>query len=297
MSVFALKCIAILVMLIDHTGYILALVGYADGWTIQIMRCLGRIAFPVFAFLLVNGLQKTRDRAAYLSRLALFAIISRVPFSLAFCASNYLPAALRGAESSISLDPLWLHQLPLILLAALVYYLLLHRRGRPGFGYVLAALILPLFRLKLGGIVLMDEYLNIFYSLAISLAFICAVDAIMTNDSRYTPVELALLVSAAAAAALYILPNADYSYRAPLLIALIYLFRNSRLAQALAMAAWCVCMYSFNPLFIAGGLCACLLISLYNGKKGPAFKMGFYLFYPVHLFALYALVFLYNNFH
>lgn len=297
MSVFILKIIAVLTMITDHAAYILGLNRYIGGQPLLIMRTVGRIAFPVFAFLLVNGLQKTRDRAAYLSRLALFALISQIPFVLAFSAVNYLPAARRGTETLLSVDPNWLRLLPIILPAALIYYLLLHRRGRPGMWYVLPALLLPLFRLRLGGFLLLDVNYNVFFSLATCLAFVSALDAVMTGDERYTPVELALLITAAAGAALYILPHADYNYHSLLLITMLYLFRNSRPAQVLATAAWCVNLYGSNTYFIIGGLCSCLLMLLYNGKKGPAFKLGFYLIYPVHILLIFLLVYLYNNSH
>lgn len=297
MSVFTLKILAVLTMITDHAAYIMSLNGYAGGRTILIMRAVGRVAFPVFAFLIVNGLRKTRDRSAYFSRLALFALLSQIPFVLAFSACNYQAPALRGAESFLAVDPLWLRHLPFILAAALVYYLLLHKRGRQGFFCVLGALLLPLFRLKLGGFLLLDAKLNVFFSLAMCLAMISAIDAVMTRDERYTPVELALLVTAAAGAALYILPNADYGYNSILLIALLYLFKSSRTAQAVAAAAWCAYMYSFSVYFLIGGLCACGLILMYNGKKGPSFKLGFYLIYPVHLIFLFVLVFLYNISH
>lgn len=52
-----LKVIAILSMLVDHCAYFLM-----DGTTInyELMRCLGRIAFPVFAFLIAEGFTHTR---------------------------------------------------------------------------------------------------------------------------------------------------------------------------------------------------------------------------------------------
>ncbi|MCM1287810.1 MAG: conjugal transfer protein TraX [Clostridium sp.] len=89
---FTLKLIAILCMTIDHIG---AVVGtkYVDGnvylsgilkadvyW---ILRDIGRIAFPIFCYLIVEGYYHTRNAWRYVLRLFIFALISQIPFSLA----------------------------------------------------------------------------------------------------------------------------------------------------------------------------------------------------------------------
>ncbi|MFI3200805.1 MAG: TraX family protein [Eubacteriales bacterium] len=53
------------------------------------MRCIGRLAFPIFAFLIVEGVFHTRKPFRYLGRLAIFALISDVPFDLAFRGTFY----------------------------------------------------------------------------------------------------------------------------------------------------------------------------------------------------------------
>ncbi len=92
-----LKLFAIITMLIDHTGA--AVVGpyfsYSSVRTTnydlyqtlyhlyRIMRGVGRLAFPVFCFLLVEGFFHTRSVKKYCERLFLFALISEFPFDFA----------------------------------------------------------------------------------------------------------------------------------------------------------------------------------------------------------------------
>lgn len=89
-----LKIIAMISMLVDHVGvvileYMMQSVSY-DRETIlaltradKIIRGAGRMAFPLFAFLLVEGFVHTHSRVRYVIRLAALALISEVPFDLA----------------------------------------------------------------------------------------------------------------------------------------------------------------------------------------------------------------------
>jgi len=71
-----LKWIAILTMTVDHVGVVL----YPEH---EFLRWIGRLAFPLFAYLLILGMESTRNIRNYFIRLFVFALISQVPFSLA----------------------------------------------------------------------------------------------------------------------------------------------------------------------------------------------------------------------
>jgi hypothetical protein len=72
-----LKVIAVLTMTIDHVGAIL----FRE---FLVLRVVGRVAFPLFCYLLVLGVEGTRNRRDYLVRLGSFGVLSQIPYFLAF---------------------------------------------------------------------------------------------------------------------------------------------------------------------------------------------------------------------
>ena len=77
MTSFLLRCAAMATMFVDHTGHVL----YPRfGW----MRIVGRIAFPLFCFLLAQGFRHTRSAPKYAARLALLALASEGVYNLVF---------------------------------------------------------------------------------------------------------------------------------------------------------------------------------------------------------------------
>lgn len=75
----ALKLIACVSMLIDHIG-----AAFSLGWS---FRIIGRMAFPLYCFLIAEGARHTSNPKGYAFRLALAALLSEIPYDLFTCGS------------------------------------------------------------------------------------------------------------------------------------------------------------------------------------------------------------------
>lgn len=89
-----LKIIAVVSMLIDHIAASLLVQELRYHYTEELYQIfyfmrhfIGRLAFPIYCFLLVEGFGRTKSKMHYAKRLFLFALISEIPFDLAFSGS------------------------------------------------------------------------------------------------------------------------------------------------------------------------------------------------------------------
>lgn len=136
MSTFSLKVLAILAMTIDHTASIIGQYGLGllfpefsmtmTSWIVSIMHIFGRMAFPIFAFLIAEGAGKTRSMPKYIGRLVLLAVISEPFFYFAFSA---MPPSIGGLLTELSRHNLGNVFFTLALGAAAIYgYQLLEQK-------------------------------------------------------------------------------------------------------------------------------------------------------------------------
>jgi len=77
MTAFALKTIALAAMLADHLAVVFP--GTFPFW----FRGIGRLAWPIFAYLLAEGFRHTKAPEKFLARLFAFALISEIPYDIA----------------------------------------------------------------------------------------------------------------------------------------------------------------------------------------------------------------------
>ena len=261
-----LKKIAIVTMFIDHLTLTCLEIATNEEHTRimytfpagkmldQIGRGIGRFAFPVFCFLIVEGFIYTRNRWNYLIRLLIFAAIAHVPFNLmAFPYSER-----RHTDTIFTLAAgyvlIWcITELSRLLPEKYrpVPAAVRSRGGGPDKGAGTAPVKLPA----------QIDYL------AVRAILFLAPSAVLT----YGICRLAKW------------GGFDYSYGGVLCILILYLFYRARDFSLVAAWLW-LTYYNSSELLALTGFS---LIRCYNGKRGKQNKYFFYIFYPGHLLLLY----------
>jgi TraX protein. len=259
MDTFKLKVFAITVMFIDHFGAIFVPQNKYH-WLYFACRTIGRLAFPIFIFLIVEGFFHTRNIKKYLTRLGVFALISELPFDLAFYKYQF-NANIIADCNSLTKDPSNFK---------LIFDRLLSHQN------VFFTLFLGLLLITL--LMMVDTR---FQNGKWGYLIVNTLDAL-----------LALLFCAIA----YIL-STDYSIAGILMILSFYLFRGNKTMLALCTAFIMGSMFcNWNAFLQTGDLDsiisifavgAIIPIALYNGEKGKNVKYLFYIFYPAHLLVFF----------
>ena len=246
-----LKILAMGTMFLDHAAVAMIFGSGLSDWNPLMenigiaMRLVGRMAFPLYAFLLVQGFMWTRDWTKYLMRVALFALVSEVPFNLVVSENVWYPWAQN------TLVTLMIGLICMRMLAAL----------ESRFGQA--------FRFECPN-------------------RSCRIENEESNrdlGEMILGIALAVWVVAAAMLAAAVM-RSDYSATGVLLIAVLYLFRYRPAESVTAGCLVMVLIYRFSMEVLFAWI-AFFLISRYNGERGRKLGLMPYVFYPLHLLAVW----------
>lgn len=101
LSSAALHIMAMVFMLLDHA--------WATVLSYNWMTCVGRLAFPIFAFMIAEGFSRTKNLKKYMLRMLIFAVISEIPFNLMYGGQVFYPVHQNVLWTFlIALGGLWL---------------------------------------------------------------------------------------------------------------------------------------------------------------------------------------------
>ena len=244
-SGYRLKYIALFSMFLDHIGVIGK--AFLSKNVYFLLRAVGRLSFPLFCFILAEGFFHTKNRKKYQQRLFIFALLSEIPYDLAF---HYLPAST--LNSVLHLQKLSLTDFSAAFQEQTV-----------------------LFTLFLGftAMILMEnasQYRrNAFYrNFDILIIFCCLSEVFQTDCGAAGILCIYFFYS--------IYKKRGSSTELPIKAGFI-----GTLPAALPLLTY----VSPFPVQIFA-LADSLLLHCYNGEKGRGSKYFFYLFYPLHLLIL-----------
>lgn len=295
-----IKIIAVIAMLIDHTAAVILMRWMVAGgqlpfmnWITDysllyyvnvVMRGIGRLGFPIFCFLLVEGFQRSRNVRKYAMRLGLFALISEIPFDLALTGSW---CYMRYQNVYFTL---------LLGLLGLCAYGFFGKYEQAGEGRDLPVGVRGLFTVT--GILAPSAFVAATSAIPAGqggtrLSGTISVTSLLTvlilllygwkrSFRRIQTVcaDLTVLMILMYAGELF---RTDYGGMGVLTITMMYVFRKRRVV---CMFAGCVVLTLMSFSEITAFL-ALIPIALYNGSRGLKMKYFFYAFYPVHLFLLF----------
>lgn len=295
----SLKIIACITMLLDHFGAtILEFYMDYDGLTEHtasktgmviiylILRFIGRLAFPLFIFLLIEGFKHTHSILKYIRNIAVFAVISELPFNLAMG-----KGALFYSESQ---------SVMLTLLIGLIAIALIDKSKRTEFTRRITgifAFVGPLFA-GLAAAQLMYDWLMMFFSdfssskaktICLFAGFITIVLLLFRqvtlewNTRVQSGLNFIVLFTSVALADFL---KTDYSGFGILAIIVMYMFFGQPQKQ---MLYGVLILTVFSPVEVFAFFDVSLA-KRYNGERGISKgKYIFYCFYPAHLL-IYAII-------
>jgi hypothetical protein len=261
MTTFRLKLLAVVSMVIDHVG----LFFFPQ---VLVLRIVGRLAFPLFAWLIANGAYHTKDIKKYFARIFLFALISQIP---------YLAIYRLDDPNFWKLNVLFTLCLGI---AAIVSVNQLKNRVIAVLAVILIALIATLLNTDYGA---------------------CGVLSILVFYMFYQDIKKIITLQVCLFILFYVVPV--LVVMAPRhLVGLDTLLQSADLCPPILMGR-CLLPVNFSEydllfnLIEPLGLFSVLFIALYRNKEGRKMKSFFYLFYPVHLAMLYFIKLLFYSFY
>ena len=263
LSASGLKWIALGLMVLDHVHYFFAYTGRVPEW----FSMAGRLSAPLFLFCLVEGFSHTHDRRKYFLKVYRIHLLMSGLLFLMMCGVLVRPDGFYPMNGMMT-------AFAILMIVFQGTDWLAEKRWGPG----LAAVVLPLAWPILAGTLM-----------GMVPAFQMPLSAL-----GYT-----------------LLPmwnsNPDAGIGTILTGILLYGFRKNRRVQTGVFVGFTVLYYLFYPLLVFSrspefhwtmmfttvyewyGALAAVLMLCYNGERGRGPKRFFYLFYPAHIYILYAL--------
>ena len=285
MTASALKLIAFFSMVADHLVQIVSSSTFHHShlfhgkW--QFLEGMGRMAFPIFAFFIVEGWKRTSDKRRYFNRMLIWGLFSQIPYTLALSFSN-----ITSLFSKPGLHFFFCGRFPLfcILILLTSVILLKNKYPYPSFLLLIGFILLSPVSIAFQDFELFSSEWNVFITFAFGMAGLYLVDTWKACTDKKGRLKTASYFFIWLLFQLCI--RYDYNFMGSLLVVLLYCFPSKKI-QTLIISLWGICIYSYMPsAFKVFTFLSALLLLTYNGRRGKMPKYFFYIGYPLHLLVL-----------
>lgn len=252
LNTFQIKMLAVLFMLLDH----IYLYFFSPSVGISlILRCIGRMAFPLFLFCMIWGYHYTRNRKIYLLRLYLGSLFMT---AFMYVIGHYLPTDGFGyGYHNIFLNMFWVG----LLISTIETFQKDRKKGGIMLGTIFAAQILFPYA---------ERILRVIFPFLPGLSG-DTIAGIIPN--------------------IYL---NEYGFEYIALGVLMYFLKEKKDLFCVIYAIFCIAQFSFEVIRGELGIptqwlmiAALPLMMCYNNEKGYGMKYFFYIFYPAHTFLLF----------
>ena len=240
----------------------------------DVLGIVGRIAAPLFLFMVVEGLRHTRGKPKYIFRLYIAGVVIEI--------ANRIIQKLSGTAERFD------NTLPMLFYTALfafcIEYIVNNRSKIKAVFIASCGLIIPFLFYIIHVILQENDFskiwniVSIFFPSPLSVSYsilfvIMGVAWYFINNKVINCVILGLLSVACKLIPATVFFAVPTVWLSPVFISTFGLFVNDQ---------WCMCL-------------AIPFILLYNGEKGHSLKYMFYIYYPLHVYVLFFIQFFRNR--
>ena len=287
LSSFVLKIIAIVSMTIDHLGVIIRSFYPEQVIFVNICRYIGRLALPLFCFMIVEGVLHSKNIKKYWLRLGIMAIV----ISIVLCVCQFVTSL--GMKDIANQGNIFMD----LFLGAITIYLLKQKDNK----WLRLLIIIPI-GISIASFVakgietasyytvdvlwfprflrLQYDWLSLFMMVGFYLATFFA-DTYFEYQSQYSGLQLDQVKG-----------TNTYRIAVNLICCMVVMFLNIIYYLFKYFTPTAV---FWSPNIQIAGMAAGILLIFYNGKRGyngKWFQYGSYLYYPIHILLLYGLIYL-----
>ena len=272
LNAFQIKIIALITMTLDHfSKYQTFTVNRTFN---DVLGIVGRIAAPLFLFMVVEGLRHTRGKPKYIFRLYIAGVVIEI--------ANRIIQKLSGTAERFD------NTLPMLFYTALfafcIEYIVNNRSKIKAVFIASCGLIIPFLFYIIHVILQENDFskiwniVSIFFPSPLSVSYsilfvIMGIAWYFINNKVINCVILGLLSVACKLIPATVFFAVPTVWLSPVFISTFGLFVNDQ---------WCMCL-------------AIPFILLYNGEKGHSLKYMFYIYYPLHVYVLFFIQFFRNR--